>query len=89
MCCVCASLLLFGPRVAAIVWWLFQPLRFAETFPSIIWPILGIIFLPITTLVYVLVYPGGIAPLEWVLIIIAIIIDLGAYGGGIFSRKNR
>jgi len=89
MCCVCASLVFLGPRIANIIWWLIDPLRFAETFPSILWPILGIIFLPFTTLAYVLFFPGGITPLEWIVIIVAILVDLGAYGGGVFSRNNR
>jgi len=88
MCCALASLLFFGPRVAAVVWWLLDISRWSAVFPSIIWPILGIIFLPITTLIYVLVFPGGISSLDWVLIIVAVIIDLGAYGGGIKSRSS-
>ena len=42
-----------------------------------------------TTLAYVFVSPGGINTLEWVVLIIALLLDLGAHGGGgrVYQRR--
>ena len=90
MCCFFTVLVFLGPRFAGLVWWLIQPARWNLVFGSIIWPILGIIFLPWTTLMYVAVAPGGInGILEWGFLILAIIIDIGAYAGGGFGNRDR
>ena len=92
MCCFFTILLLLGPRVADIIWWIANPNRWVGAvgaFDSAIWPILGIIVLPWTTLMYVLVYPGGVTGLDWLWMILAIIIDLAAYGGGGFGNRDR
>ena len=49
-------------------------------------PILGFILLPWTTLVYVWVAPGGIDTLGLIFLVLAVIVDIGAYGGGYRSR---
>ena len=49
-------------------------------------PAAGILFLPWTTIVYVLVFPEGITGLDIALLIIAVIADMGSYlGGGLGS----
>ena len=65
MCCLFAILVLVGPRAAILVWWLFDQIRWAAAFDTFIWPLLGFLFLPWTTLVYVLVFPGGIDGFDW------------------------
>lgn len=89
MCCFFTVLIFLGPRFAGIVWWILQPNRWVGVvFDSFIWPVLGLIFLPWSTLMYVAVAPGGVnGLLEWGFLILAIIIDIGAYaGGGIGNR---
>ena len=89
MCCLFTVLVFLGPRFGGIGWWLLQPARWNAAFGSIIWPILGIIFLPWTTLMYVAVAPGGInGLLEWGFLILAIVIDIGAYAGGGYGNKE-
>lgn len=88
MCCFLTALVLLGPRVAAIVWWLLRPAVWAATFSTIIWPILGIIFLPWTLLVYVIASPIDNI-WNWLFLILAIIVDLGSYGGGFFGNRDR
>ncbi len=56
MCCLFTTLVLIGPRAAIFVWWLINPLRFSFAFNTVILPILGIIFLPWTTLMYLIVW---------------------------------
>jgi hypothetical protein len=88
MCCFFATLMFFGPRLAFLVWWLIQPFRISATFNTFIWPLLGLIFLPWTTLMYVLVYPGGIVWFDWILIGLAVLADLASYGGGAARRRD-
>jgi hypothetical protein len=92
MCCIFTILLFLGPRVADIVWWIATPNRWvgaAGAFNSAIWPILGIILLPWTTLMYVLVYPGGVTGWDWLWIILAVIVDVAAYTGGGYGNRDR
>jgi len=90
MCCFFTALIFLGPRFAGALWWIIQPLRWSEAFGSFIWPLLGLIFLPWTTIMYVLVAPGGVNGLfEWGFLILALIIDIGAYTGGGLGNRDR
>jgi hypothetical protein len=92
MCCFFTILLFLGPRFASIVWWIAQPARWVGAvgaFNSAIWPILGIIFLPWATLMYVLVAPGGVTGFDWVWLILAIVADVAMYGGGGYGNRDR
>jgi hypothetical protein len=91
MCCMVTSLLLLGPRFGALLWWLINPLRFSAAFSSFIWPILGIIFLPWTTLMYLIVWSPitGVYGLDWLWLGIAVLIDLGTYAGGGYGNRER
>jgi hypothetical protein len=86
--CLFALLAAVAPRLALIFLWLFTPLVKNAFSSSIIVPLLGLIFLPLTTVVFVLVSPGGLMTFEWLLLIFAFLVDLGAYGGGIFGRRR-
>ena len=86
MCCIVALGALIGPRVAIVAWWLLDPARWALAFSSALLPILGFILLPWTTLVYVWIAPGGIDTIGLVFLVLAVIVDVGAYGGGYRSR---
>ena len=91
MCCVFTILLLLGPRFAGAIWLLVNPtLWVPRTFQTWLWPLLGIIFLPWTTLMYVIVAPGGINGLwEWLFIGLAVIADIGSYTGGGYGNRKR
>jgi hypothetical protein len=76
MCCFVTALLLIGPRLTILAWWFLNTPYFNLAFgalqeslslalPLWVWPVLGIIFLPWTTLAYLIVFPGGIAGLDW------------------------
>jgi hypothetical protein len=56
---------LAGPRFALILWWIFDSGRFSDAFNSIAWPILGIIFMPWTTLMYLIAYSWGEGEFRW------------------------
>ena len=89
MCCVFTLLLFLGPRVADITWWLLEPARWNAAFGSAIWPILGIIFLPWTTLIYVIVAPGGVDLLGWIFIALGVFSDIAMHGGGGYFNRDR
>lgn len=89
MCCLFTTLLLAGPRVAGVIWWLASPTLWRMTFTSWLWPVLGLIFLPWTTLMYVIVAPGGIVGFEWVWLALAFVVDLISYSGSAYGNRNR
>jgi hypothetical protein len=100
VCCLVTLLLLLGPRLAILVWWLTDAARFAVAFqgwphpsqltlPLWVWPLAGGIFLPWTTLAYVFVSPGGVVGPAWLLIGVGLLIDLGSHLGGGYRNRNR
>jgi hypothetical protein len=88
-CCLFASVLAGAPRIAFLVYWLFRPNAVTVAFSSFLWPLLGFLFLPWTTLTYVLVFPGGIVWFDWLFLGLAVALDIGSYGGGAYSNKRR
>ena len=55
MCCFFTALLFVGPRLAALVWWIINPIYVNAAFDSWIWGLLAWIFLPWTLLMYLVV----------------------------------
>ena len=70
------------PRVMLIAWWLARPDRVDQVFSTVIWPVLGIVFLPFATLMYVLLYlPGdGVTGADWGWVAFAAVLDLMHWG---------
>ena len=89
MCCFFAALFALGPRAAVLIWWLIDPVRWQLAFTNIIWGILGFIFLPWTTIIYVLIAPGGVVGLDWLWIILAVVADIASYGGSAYGNRDR
>jgi hypothetical protein len=85
--CLVIFALIFSPRLVMVIWWLLDMARWAATFDSVLVPILGFILAPWTTLMYVLVAPNGVAGIDWLWIGVAVIVDLGAIGGGAARRR--
>ncbi len=90
MCCAFTTLVLLGPRFAGLLWWLIQPARWTAAFNgSWLWPVLGLIFVPWLTLMYVIVAPGGIVGLDWLWLGLALFADIGSYSGGAYGNRDR
>ncbi len=89
MCCFVTSVLLFGPRMAFLVLWLlpYGYTRISLAFNGWFWPLLGLIFLPWTTLVYVLIFP--LVGFDWLWLGLAFLADLGTYSGGAYGNRDR
>ena len=59
------------------------------TFQTWIWPLLGLIFLPWTTLMYVFVSGvNGIVGLDWLWIGLAVVADVASYSASAYKRKQ-
>ncbi len=80
--------LFFGPRAAAVIWWLINPDRFSDAFSHWIIPVLGILILPWTTLTYVIVYSSfnGVAGFEWLFLALGLFADISSYIGSARRR---
>ncbi len=68
-------------RLALLVVWLSTPLVHRAFQEGWVLPLLGLIFLPITTLTYVLVYyiSGSVTGWGWLWVVLAFLLDLGAH----------
>jgi hypothetical protein len=78
-------------RLALLVVWVSTPLVDRAFHGGWLLPLLGIIFLPITTLVYVLVYyiSGGVTGWGWLWVVLALLLDLGAHSSGAYTNRHR
>lgn len=89
MCCVFTTLVLFGPRLGILVWWLINPVRFTAAFGTWIWPLLGFILLPWTTLMYLIVFPGGMVGFDWIWLGLGVLADVASHAGGAWGNRDR
>lgn len=91
MCCILSLLLFIGPRVAGVVWYMMDAARWLAAFSNnLLYAALGIIFLPWTSMAYVLVAPGGVhGGVEWAILVIGFLFDVGVLGGGGYGRSRR
>ena len=88
MCCLITVLMLAGPRAAILVWWLIDQARWESAFQSFVWPLLGFLFLPWTTLMFVLVAPdGALVGFDWIWLGLGLLVDLSAYGSSRYGRR--
>jgi hypothetical protein len=88
MCCFFLILVFLGPRAGILIWYLVNPNLWARAFPQTwIVPLATSIFIPWTTMMYVLVFPGGVTGLEWLWIGLALVADIAWWAGGGFRRR--
>ena len=90
MPCLLVILILAFPRVVLVLMFLFST-YLQRAYHDLLVPVLGFIFLPLTTIVY-----AGLAnshlPLEGInliFLILAVVIDVGGLGGGEIHRRRR
>lgn len=95
--CLVGLIAFFMPRVAIVLLWLFSTFitdafrALSSPFNGVMLPILGLIFLPYTLLAYCLAMNqhGSVDGLWIVLMVVAVLFDLGVIGGGHRARKAR
>jgi hypothetical protein len=82
MPCLILTVGLIVPRVLAVV--LYLTGWFEGIFNSVLWPILGFLFMPTTLIAYGFIFRymgGNFGPLEIGLLVIAVLIDIGPAAG--------
>ena len=89
MPCLVLILAFLSPRVAMIFTWLFSNVL-ERAYDGWIVPILGFFLLPWTMLAYAWMYDSGrtVEGIEWFLVGLAFLFDLGSYGGGLRGRRD-
>jgi hypothetical protein len=90
MGCLLAVFAGFFPRLALFIVWILRPNLVDAAFNTWIWPLLGIIFFPFATLLYVILYtPGiGLSGWEWFWVAVAAVLDVAHWGVGVGQRRR-
>ena len=80
MCCIALTAFGLGPRIAIFLWWIFGD-RVDAAFSTWVWPLLGLLFLPWTTLFYLFMWSavGGVSGAEWIVVALGVVLDVMAY----------
>ena len=83
MGCLIGLVVLLVPRTIMIVLWLFSD-QLSTAYGTWVWPFLGFFLLPTTTLAYAVAQNryGGVRGIGLLLVILGVLVDLGALGGG-------
>jgi hypothetical protein len=86
----CLFIILAGafPRMGLFIVWVARPKLVDAAFETWIWPLLGFLFLPFTTLMYVILWrTGGLTGWDWFWIGLAAVFDLAHWGASFASRR--
>lgn len=83
MGCLVGLVVLLLPRTIMVVLWLTGD-YLSTAFGTWVWPLLGFFVLPTTTLGYAVAQNryGGMEGVGLVLVVLGVLVDLGAIGGG-------
>jgi hypothetical protein len=82
----------FTPRLAALVLWLARPHMWSAAFNgNWFWPLLGVIFLPFTTIMYVILWTPvvGLTGWDWMWLVLAVFCDVAHYSSTAYSNRNQ
>ncbi len=88
--CLLVLVAAISPRLALFFTWLFTD-RLSVAFSTWVWPVLGFFLLPWTTLVWTFAYAPvrGVTGVGWVLVVIAVLADLGLIGSARRRQRDR
>ena len=86
---VVGCMALMAPRFAIVLVVLFSD-YIGRAFDNMLWPLLGFLFMPLTTLAYAWAINsrGSVEGIQLAVVVIAILMDLGLIGGSAASRKR-
>jgi hypothetical protein len=87
--CLFSLLVAGAPRLALVLLWIFRPERVEQAFDTFLLPIMGLIFVPVLTFVYVLMAPEGIEGLDWLWLGLALMVDIGVWAAGGYLNRRR
>ena len=82
-------LALLTPRFAIVLVVLFSD-YIGHAYSNVVWPFLGFLFMPLTTLAYAWAINshGSVEGIQLVVVVIAVLMDLGLLGGSAASRNR-
>ena len=90
MGCLFAIMGALTPRLLFLIIWIARPAYVDAVFDTFVFPLLGLIFLPFTTLLWVLLDapPNGVEGADWLWIGLAVLLDLSHYAGAFGQRRQ-
>ena len=90
MGCIFLLLTMISARIALAFLWIFTNLV-DRAFDTFVVPLLGLLFLPWTTLLYVLFWSarGGVNGWEWFVVALGLLADLASYARGGMARRGQ
>ena len=90
MPCIFVVIALLFPRILILILY-FATDWFEGVFDTVLWPVLGFFFMPLTTLWYSVVvnhYGGQWTALTIIVMVIAVLLDMGSTRSG-YKQRNR
>ena len=86
---IVGCLALSAPRFAIVLVVIFSNF-IGRAYQTVLWPLLGFLFMPLTTLAYAWAINsrGSVAGFHMVVVVLAVLLDLGLVGGSA-SRRRR
>jgi hypothetical protein len=90
MGCLLGCFALLTPRIVLLLVAIFTD-YLSRAYDNMIWPILGFFFLPLTTLAYAFAVNqtgGNVSGFYLVIVVLAVLVDLGMIGGGGWGSKR-
>ena len=87
----CLFVILGGlaPRFAFFIFWIMRPAQVDAAFDTWIFPLLGIIFLPLATLLYAVLWTvGGLSGWAWFWVILAALVDIAHSATAAANRQQ-
>ena len=90
MACLLLILFVAFPRVALALLFFFTN-YLSHAYHGFLIPLVGFIFLPLTTLVYAWMANSGLRTegVNLFILLLAVVIDLSGLGGGVYHRRTR
>jgi hypothetical protein len=82
---------LFGavvPRFVLLVAWVNDQTYWSNLLGWPVWFLFGFLFFPWTTAIYGLVQANGLSLLNWIFLGLALLLDLGTWGIGVFAARK-
>ena len=88
MPCLIGCLALSMPRFAIVLVVIFSDF-IGRAYDTVLWPLLGFVFMPLTTLAYAWAINtrGSVDGFHLVVLVLAVLVDLGVIGGSSRARK--
>ena len=90
MNCLVGCLALVTPRLALVLVFLFSN-YLGRAYETLLWPVLGFFFMPLTTLSYAWAVNshGTVTGIYLVVVVVAVLLDLGLVGTGARARRRQ